>query len=53
MSGEGQKYTYFGQLNNIVLVADTNEVFEQREQQKKNDALGGQGTSWRSILPPV
>ena len=39
MSGEGQKYTYFGQLNNIVLVADTNEVFEQREQQKKNDAL--------------
>lgn len=39
MSGEGQKYTYFGQLNNIVLVADTNEEFEQREQQKKNDAL--------------
>lgn len=39
MSGEGQKYTYFGQLNNIVLVADTNEDFEKREQQKKNDAL--------------
>lgn len=39
MSGEGQKYTYFGELNNIVLVADTNEEFEQREQQKKNDAL--------------
>ena len=39
MSGEGQKYTKFGELNNIVLVADTNEVFEQREQQKKNDAL--------------
>ena len=39
MSGEGQKYTYFGQLNNIVLVADTNEESEQREQQKKNDAL--------------
>lgn len=39
MSGEGQKYTYFGQLNNIVLVADTNEEFEKREQQKKNDAL--------------
>ncbi len=39
MSGEGQKYTYFGNLNNIVLVADTNEEFEQREQQKKNDAL--------------
>jgi len=39
MSGEGQKYTYFGRLNNIVLVADTNEEFEKREQQKKNDAL--------------
>ena len=39
MSGEGQKYTKFGELNNIVLEADTNEVFEQREQQKKNDAL--------------
>lgn len=39
MSGEGQKYTLFGELNNIVLVADTNENFEQREQQKKNDAL--------------
>lgn len=39
MSGEGQKYTYFGQLNNIVLVADTNEEFERHEQQKKNDAL--------------
>ncbi len=39
MSGEGQKLTYFGQLNNIVLVADTNEEFEKHEQQKKNDAL--------------
>lgn len=39
MSGEGQKLTYFGQLNNIVLVADTNEEFERYEQQKKNDAL--------------
>lgn len=39
MSGEGQKYTLFGELNNIVLVADTNETFEQKEQQKKNDAL--------------
>ena len=36
MSGPGQKLTYFGGLNNIVLVADTNEEFEQ---QKKNDAL--------------
>ena len=39
MSGEGRKYTYFGYLNNIVLVADTNEDFEKHEQQKKNDAL--------------
>ena len=39
MSGEGQKYTLFGQLMNTVLVADTNEEFEKHEQQKKNDAL--------------
>lgn len=39
MSGEGQKYTLFGELNNLVLVADTNEAFEHHEQQKKNDAL--------------
>jgi glycine reductase len=39
MGGEGAKYTHFSTLKNIVLVADTNEVFEQREQQKKNDAL--------------
>ena len=39
MSGEGQKLTYFGRLNNLVLVADTNEDFEKHEQQKKNDAL--------------
>lgn len=39
MSGEGAKYTYFSQLKNIVLVADTDEEFEKREQQKKNHAL--------------
>jgi glycine reductase len=39
MSGEGAKYTYFSGLKNIVLVADTDEIFEQREQQKKNRAL--------------
>ncbi len=39
MSGEGAKYTYFSQLKNIVLVADTDEDFEKREQQKKNHAL--------------
>lgn len=39
MSGPGQKFTYFGELQNLVLVADTNEEFERYEQQKKNDAL--------------
>ncbi|HBE85369.1 MAG TPA: betaine reductase [Lachnoclostridium sp.] len=39
MSGEGAKYTYFSQLKNLVLVADSDEVFEQKEQQKKNRAL--------------
>ena len=39
MSGEGAKYTYFSQLKNIVLVADTDEEFERNEQQKKNRAL--------------
>lgn len=39
MSGEGQKMTLFGQLMNVVLVADTNEEFERHEQQKMNDAL--------------
>ena len=28
MSGEGAKYTYYSQLKNIVLVADTDEEFE-------------------------
>ncbi|GAA0739884.1 glycine/sarcosine/betaine reductase component B subunit [Clostridium oceanicum] len=39
MSGEGAKYTYFSKLQNIVLVADTDEDFEKHEQQKKNKAL--------------
>lgn len=39
MSGEGAKYTYYSQLKNIVLVADSDEDFEKREQQKKNKAL--------------
>lgn len=39
MAGEGAKYTYFSQLKNLVLVADTDELFEQKEQQKKNRAL--------------
>ncbi len=39
MFGEGAKYTYYSQLKNIVLVADTDEEFEKNEQQKKNKAL--------------
>lgn len=39
MGGEGAKYTYFSSLKNVVLVADTDEEFEQQEQQKKNHAL--------------
>ncbi|WBW94742.1 glycine/sarcosine/betaine reductase component B subunit [Oceanirhabdus sp. W0125-5] len=39
MSGEGAKYTLFSELNNICLIADTDEEFEKREQQKKNKAL--------------
>ena len=30
MGGEGAKYTYFSQLKNLVLVADTDEDFEKR-----------------------
>ncbi|WP_418963701.1 glycine/sarcosine/betaine reductase component B subunit [Cetobacterium sp.] len=39
MSGEGADYSYFSKLINVCLVANTNEEFEQREQQKKNRAL--------------
>ncbi|MDO4265551.1 MAG: glycine/sarcosine/betaine reductase component B subunit [Eubacteriales bacterium] len=39
MGGEGAKYTYYSQLKNLVLVADTDEDFEKREQQKKNRAI--------------
>ncbi len=39
MSGEGAKYTYYSQLINICLVADTDEEFERHEQQKKNHAI--------------
>lgn len=36
---EGQKYTIFGKLINICIVADTDEEFERYEQQKKNRAI--------------
>ncbi len=39
MGGEGAKYTYFSNLINICLVANTDEEFERHEQQKKNHAL--------------
>jgi len=39
MSGPGAKHTFYSELSHIVLVADTDEEFEKREQQKKNHAL--------------
>lgn len=39
MFGEGQKYTIFGELINICIIADTDEDFERFEQQKKNRAI--------------
>lgn len=39
MGGEGAKYTLFSQLINICLVADTDEIEERFEQQKKNTAI--------------
>ncbi len=53
MGGEGAKYTYFSQLKNLVLVADTDEDFEKREQQKKNRAIREQFTNLPSTLAPV
>ena len=39
MGGQYQHHTIFGDMPNLVLVADTDEEFERREQQKKNHAL--------------
>lgn len=39
MGGKGQKYTLFGELINIVIIADTDEKEERFEQQKKNHAI--------------
>ncbi len=39
MGGPFQRNTLFGALRNLVLVADSDEAFEQREQQKKNRAF--------------
>ncbi|AZO94734.1 glycine/sarcosine/betaine reductase component B subunit [Halocella sp. SP3-1] len=53
MGGEGAKYTYFSKLKNVVLVADTDEEFEQREQQKKNHALRWAGMRLSEYLGEV
>ena len=34
MGGEGQKYTLFGELINVCLVIETDEVYEQRDRTK-------------------
>lgn len=39
MWGEGQKYTHFGELINICILAETNELSERDENQKKNTAI--------------
>ena len=39
MGGPYQHHTIWGDMVNLVLVADTDELFEQREQQKKNHAI--------------
>lgn len=39
MGGKYQHHTIFGDMVNLVLVADSDEDFERREQQKKNHAL--------------
>ncbi|NLY35953.1 MAG: betaine reductase [Tissierellia bacterium] len=39
MGGEGAKYTLYSQLINVCIVADTDEVEERYEQQKKNTAI--------------
>ncbi|WP_346912249.1 glycine/sarcosine/betaine reductase component B subunit [Clostridium sp.] len=53
MNGEGAKYTYYSQLKNIVLVADTDEEFEKREQQKKNKALREAGHKLAEFIGSV
>ena len=45
MSGEGAKYTYFSQLKNIVLVADTDEEFEKENNKRKIELKMG----WHEI----
>ena len=48
MSGEGQKYTLFGELNNIVLVADTKTL--SKESNKRNMMhLEEQDINWQNI----
>lgn len=53
MSGPGAKYSYFSELINICIVADTNEDFEKEEQQKKNEALRWAGMRLGEYLGKV
>lgn len=39
MGGAGAKYTYYSQTINVCIVADTDEIEEKNEQQKKNTAI--------------
>ncbi|MDL2263019.1 glycine/sarcosine/betaine reductase component B subunit [Synergistaceae bacterium OttesenSCG-928-I11] len=39
MGGPFQRYTIYGSMTNLVLVADTDEEFERHEQQKRNHAI--------------
>ena len=39
MGGPYQHYTIWGDMPNLVLIADTDELDEQREQQKRNHAI--------------
>ncbi|MEG1824852.1 MAG: glycine/sarcosine/betaine reductase component B subunit [Cloacibacillus sp.] len=39
MGGQYQHYTIWGDMVNLVMIADTDEIEEQREQQKKNHAI--------------
>lgn len=50
MSGVGAKYSYFSKLINVCIVADTDEISEQKEQQKKNLALRWAGIRFSEYL---
>jgi len=53
MSGAGAKCTYYSTIKNLVLVADSDELFEREEQQKKNRALRWAGMRLAEYLGAV